>query len=163
MKTIKKAALGTVAALALAIGVAGTGTANADAPAGSSILYPGQCLSQNHYIQAGNTQLTFQNDRNIVVSYAGSPTYQFPGTLYQAQQLCMQTDGNLVAYDTANRSGAWTARAAATTTPAASWPCRPTATWSSTRTTATARRSGRPTPTAKASQRPDLGAVIRTA
>ncbi|MFJ9842506.1 hypothetical protein ACIRYZ_18885 [Kitasatospora sp. NPDC101155] len=103
MKTIKKAALGTVAALALAIGVAGTGTANADVPGGSTILYPGQCISPNHYIAAGNTQLTFQNDRNIVVSYAGTPTYQFPGTWNAAQQLCMQTDGNLVAYDTANR------------------------------------------------------------
>ncbi|MFE5583891.1 hypothetical protein [Kitasatospora sp. NPDC056531] len=38
------------------------------------------------------------------MTYAGSPTYQFPGTLYQAQQLCMQTNSNLVAHDTANQA-----------------------------------------------------------
>ncbi|MFJ8472412.1 hypothetical protein [Kitasatospora sp. NPDC094011] len=102
MKTMKKAALGTIAAAALAISLAGAGTANAAAPAGSQILYPGQCLSTNQYMQAGNTKLTFQNDRNIVVSYAGTPTYQFPGTWSNAQQLCMQTDGNLVAYNSWN-------------------------------------------------------------
>ncbi|XP_058109411.1 mannose-specific lectin-like [Magnolia sinica] len=65
-----------------------------------NILYPGETLSTNNYLEYGSYSFIIQEDCNLVLYDNGNPIWASnTGGLASNCHCTMQTDGNLVVYD----------------------------------------------------------------